>query len=234
MLRRLPLAPPRLRRADFARGLAKSARRPRPKDPFKNIRRIEVCAGCGVDLASAADTSSAVAPRAPTLFPHAASRELCSRCEALREGSVHSVWDAMADVHPDVFKEQLKFISRGRMGLCLKVVDGTDFEGTRTHTILALTSYGNPRPHAAGTCVPSLREVIRGTPTILVINKCDLLPRLDMHDLRYLQRRLERRGVSNSAIYSAIYSAVHSARIHVLTRQCIRRFTRRFTRRFRA
>ena len=83
--------------------------------------------------------------------------------------------------------------------------------------------------------MPSLREVIRGTPTILVVNKCDLLPRLDMHDLRYLQRRLERRGVRDPEIYSAIlYSAICSARVHLLPQRCTWRFTRRFTRRFRA
>ena len=59
--------------------------------------------------------------------------------------------------------------------LCVKIVDATDFDAT---------------------CIAAtLREVLRGSPVVLAVNKVDLMPRFDAHDLMYMRHRLEERGL---------------------------------------
>ncbi|KAA8498098.1 protein YqeH [Porphyridium purpureum] len=101
---------------------------------------------------------------------------LCQRCRALEQGDVFHARDALRDVTPDVFKGQLKHIvTRRRFSLCVKVVDAADFEGS---------------------IVPSLRDCIGGTPVILAVNKCDLMPRMDDYDMRYLKWRASQRKIN--------------------------------------
>ena len=55
--------------------------------------------------------------------------------------------------------------------MCVKIVDATDFDAT---------------------CIAAtLREVLRGSPVVLAVNKVDLLPRFDESHLDLLRQRVE-------------------------------------------
>ena len=96
---------------------------------------------------------------------------LCDRCRALRSNNIFRAYDALADVSPQVFANQLQHIvGRRRYGMCLVVVDATDPE------------------HSA---VKHLRRIIgKKTPVWLVINKIDLLPKMDPYICQKLSRRI--------------------------------------------
>ena len=65
-------------------------------------------------------------------------------------------------------------MARGR-ALCVKIVDAADFDAT---------------------CIASsLRGVLGGSPVLLAVNKKDLVPRLDSHDLAFMRYTLEHRGL---------------------------------------
>lgn len=114
------------------------------------------------------------------------SSYLCQRCRALQssdnENGVWQAYDALRDVSPKVFFDQLKYIvSRRRFGLCVLVVDATDPEHTN---------------------VRNLRNAIGKTPIILAMNKIDLLPRINGSDERRLVSRLQERGTRYIESYS--------------------------------
>ena len=82
---------------------------------------------------------------------------LCQRCVALQSGNVMDAYDALKDVDASVFMNQLSHVvQRRKFGICLVVVDATDPEFSS---------------------VRKLRDAIKSTSAILVINKMDLLPR---------------------------------------------------------
>jgi hypothetical protein len=96
---------------------------------------------------------------------------LCDRCRALQSENIYRAYDALADVSPEVFSNQLQHIvGRRRYGLCIVVVDSTDPE------------------HSA---VKHLRRSIgQKTPIWLVINKVDLVPKMDHRTCRLLSHRI--------------------------------------------
>jgi GTP-binding protein EngB required for normal cell division len=96
---------------------------------------------------------------------------LCSRCQSLQRNDIWGAYDALRDIEPKVFSEQLRFIvARRKFGMCIMVVDATDPE----HTV-----------------VKHLRRTIGSIPVILVINKIDLLPRCSESDVMNITRRIE-------------------------------------------
>lgn len=96
---------------------------------------------------------------------------LCDRCKALKSENIFRAYDALADVSPEVFANQLQHIvGRRRYGLCIVVVDSTDPE------------------HSA---VKNLRKMIgKKTPVWLVMNKIDLVPKMDSRAFRMLTTRI--------------------------------------------
>jgi GTP-binding protein EngB required for normal cell division len=110
---------------------------------------------------------------------------LCHRCASLQSGDIWSAYDALRDVSPQVFKEQLKHIvSRRKFGFCILVVDATDPEHT---------------------AVRNLRQCVGSTPVLLVLNKIDLLPRMTDGDRFALQSKIQQTGLQfvNSFAVSA-------------------------------
>ena len=61
---------------------------------------------------------------------------------------------------------------RKKPTLCVKVVDATNFEGSH---------------------LPLVQALVKSTPVVLAVTKCDLMPRMTAGDLEYLQRRVERK-----------------------------------------
>lgn len=95
---------------------------------------------------------------------------LCQRCEALKSDNIWGAYDAIRDVDPVVFTEQLGHIVRRRkFGLCIIVADATDPE------------------HSAPK---NVRRSIGKTPAILVLSKCDLLPRMNHRDIKTLSMKV--------------------------------------------
>lgn len=96
---------------------------------------------------------------------------LCDRCKSLQKDDVWAAYDALSDVLPEVFAKQLRHIvTRRRFGLCILVVDATDPE------------------HSA---MKHMRRSVGKTPCWLVMNKVDLLPRMNEYDVANLRRRVE-------------------------------------------
>jgi GTPase SAR1 family protein len=108
---------------------------------------------------------------------------LCERCKSLQSDDIWSAYDALRDVEPNVFFDQLKLIvSRRRFGLCIVVVDVTDSEHT---------------------AVRNLRDAIGKTGAVLVWNKVDLLPRFGSHEKRVFEKKLKNFSFINSFACSA-------------------------------
>lgn len=98
------------------------------------------------------------------------SNFLCDRCKALKSNNIWAAYDAIKDVDPKVFSDQLKHIVRRRkFGMCIVVADATDPE------------------HSAPK---ALRNTIGSLPAILVLSKCDLLPRMNSRDIKYLSGKV--------------------------------------------
>ena len=149
----------------------------------------KLCSGCGTEIIAGGRTAVAGGTAAMENSLSTGKKKarysdvtdqggafLCQRCKALQAGQVWGAYDALEDLDPSVFKQQLKHIvGRRQFGLCIKVVDATDFEGT---------------------IVASLRNVIASTPVILAVNKCDLLPRVGRHELGYMKARARKRGIN--------------------------------------
>lgn len=160
----------------------------------------KLCVGCGVELVSnsqrgesktgfvAGDDARQVerSKRQERKARYAditeSSKVLCGRCKALQKGDVWRAYDSLRDVDAKVFSAQLSHIvGRRRFGLCLVVVDATD----------------------EFSSVKRLRDMVRGTPCVLAINKADLLPsEVTERDTRYLRARFEGRGVKMIGAYS--------------------------------
>jgi len=152
-----------------------------------------MCVGCGTEVTSSSRNSSvgmiagaeAVDPaqsktkskKARFVDPTDKSQNtgfLCHRCQALQSNNIWKAYDALRDVSPAVFNDQLRHIvARRKFGLCVLVVDATDPEHT---------------------AVKNLRRAIGSTPTILVFNKIDLVPRMSPRDQRLLVRKIEQKS----------------------------------------
>ncbi|KAL7540446.1 hypothetical protein ACHAWF_006737 [Thalassiosira exigua] len=106
----------------------------------------------------------------------------CERCSALRRDDVWKAHDALKDVDAEVFASQVRHIvGRRRFGLCVAVVDATD-------------------PEFSG--VRKLRDVVKGVPCLLAINKADLLPaKVEQVHLNFLKSRVEKRGTKMIGAY---------------------------------
>ena len=165
----------------------------------KSSSSPKLCSGCGVEVTKG-ESPMKLAAGEDALDPSRTKKQakkarymdptdktqsgdfLCQRCKALQSNNIWKAYDALRDVQPKVFLEQLRHIvSRRRFGLCIMVVDATDAEHT---------------------AVRNLRDAIRSTPTILVFNKIDLLPRISRHDQRLLRRKIE----SNSTRFIEHYA----------------------------
>jgi hypothetical protein len=95
----------------------------------------------------------------------------CDRCKALKDENIWKAYDALHDVEPSVFRDQVQHIvQRRRFGYCVLVVDATD------------------PIHSA---IKKLRDAIKKTPCLLVINKVDLVPRMSEPDLRALELKIQ-------------------------------------------
>lgn len=150
----------------------------------KRSNAVKLCVGCGSQIVSGDAYSIATGANAvnPELSKTQAKKAryvdisdkttgtfLCNRCKALQGNNIWEAYDALRDVEPKVFMDQLKHIvSRRRFGLCVMVVDATDSE------------------HST---VKSLRKAIGSTPVILALNKIDLLPRMNYRDQRVLEHK---------------------------------------------
>ena len=158
--------------------------------------RARLCGGCGTMVVKAGEPSRVLAiggaEAVEELGLHTKAGRfsdvldsngfLCERCKALRHGNVWHAYDALEDLDPKVFNDQLKHIvRRRRFGLCIKVVDASDFEGT---------------------IVSSVRSAIGTIPIILAVNKIDLMPRASERDLKYMQRRLRDRGLNCTDVHA--------------------------------
>lgn len=150
----------------------------------KNKSNPRLCVGCGsqivsgttTGIAAGADglsselsTTQAKKARYLDITDNTTGSFLCCRCRALQNNNIWKAYDALRDVEPKVFLDQLKHIvSRRKFGLCIMVVDATDSEHT---------------------AVNSLRKAIGSTPVVLAINKIDLLPRMNHRDRQALAKK---------------------------------------------
>ena len=185
----------------------------------KLTKRPKLCSGCGVEVVSHGGTSKfttgeqAVADRSKTAAKKARYYDvfdasfqadggfLCQRCKALQSNNIWKAYDALTDVSPEVFRDQLsRIISRRRFGLCIVVVDATDPE------------------HSA---MKKLRKTIGKTPCWLVINKVDLVPRMSRFDLSTLQKKI---ASITESLYTKTFvvSAVTNAGIVRLAEELLR------------
>lgn len=166
------------------------------KKAKKNTRAPRLCGGCGVEIVDGSPIRTTMAAGNEAAESSLGSNKkkaayadmfdlptrsfLCDRCQSLRsaEKSIWGAYDALQDVDPGVFKRQLQYIvKRRRFGICIKVVDAADLEGS---------------------IVRGIRDAVGGTPLLLAFNKIDLLPRPVLHgDLNYMKRRVQSRGLRN-------------------------------------
>lgn len=159
---------------------------------FKEGGTPKLCSGCGTEVRRGSGSSSSQMLSGADAVLDGTSKKrsklgryvdavdsrqggnsafLCERCKALKSNNVWKAYDALTDVSPEVFSSQLKHIvSRRRFGLCIMVVDSTDAE------------------HSA---MKGLRNCIGKTPCWLVLNKIDLVPRMNHHDVNLLGGRIK-------------------------------------------
>ena len=135
----------------------------------------QFCSGCGARFSGEVTAESRVTK---FVYPGRPLGRKCSRCVELDAENLSAASDQVRDVAEDDFRSCLEqILLRGR-ALCVPIVDATDFEAT---------------------CIAStLREVLHDESShtvLLALNKTDLLPRFDEHDLAYMRRRLEERGI---------------------------------------
>lgn len=106
------------------------------------------------------------------------------RCKFLKADNVWAAFDALRDVEPEVFSNQLKHIvSRHRFSVGVMVIDATDSEFSLIRT---------------------LRKSIGRVPIILAVKKIDLLTRLNGYDMSTIRRRV---GKNNNCISAYPVSA---------------------------
>lgn len=130
------------------------------------------CNGCGIQFTGMVTEETR---NTKHVFPGKPLGRLCPRCLGLKDGNLAATSDEVREVQPEAFAETVEPILDRAQALCVKIVDATDFDATCIAT--------------------TLRMVLRNSPVILAVNKKDLMPRLDAHDLRFLRHRLEQRGL---------------------------------------
>lgn len=108
------------------------------------------------------------------LFPGKPAGELCQRCRQLESEDIFAARDGVRDVGPRAFQDTLGPVLKLREAVCLQIVDANDFDATCISDLLDATTTELGIEHMR---------------TILVVNKKDLSPRLDEHDLLYLRHR---------------------------------------------
>lgn len=97
---------------------------------------------------------------------------LCNRCKALQKNNIWEAYDAIQDVDSEIFVKQLgHIVSRRRFGMCLIVADATDPE------------------HSAPK---NVRRSIGKVPCVLVLTKCDLMPRMQKRDMRNIKQCIQK------------------------------------------
>lgn len=172
-----------------------------PSGKNRQSGKIRLCAGCGSQVVSS--NKSGIAGGQDAIDHTMSKRQaklsrfmdvmdasgggaqgfLCERCKSLQSDDIWSAYDALRDVEPNVFLDQLKLIvSRRRFGLCIVVVDVTDSEHT---------------------AVRNLRDAIGKTGAVLVWNKVDLLPRFGSHEKRAFEKKLKNFSFLSSFACSA-------------------------------
>ena len=98
--------------------------------------------------------------------------------ESNKNPGIWKAYDTLADVSPEVFRNQLQhIINRRQFGMCLAVVDATDPE------------------HSA---IKNLRRCIGNLPCWVVLAKKDLVPRMDENDTKFLKHRIDSISSTNS------------------------------------
>lgn len=141
---------------------------------LKASARPKVCSGCGTEVvrssggapllggASALDVSRASQKHKGRWADVTESTGfVCDRCKQLQAGNVWAAYDAMQDLEAGLFRQQLKsIITRRKFGVCVKVVDGLDFEGS---------------------IIPSMRNIVGSVPVLLVVNKVLLFTDSPLH-----------------------------------------------------
>jgi len=156
------------------------------------VQSLKVCTGCGTAvLPKSASRSGALSDDTSELFSMYSKSQVkktrfadayndrstfvCSRCKLLQNPNnknLSKAVDALRDVDPQVFATQLqRIVSRRDYGLCIHVVDATDFEFSSKN----------------------LRKAIGKTPMVLAINKVDLLPRCNQYDVKRIVERIQKR-----------------------------------------
>ena len=132
----------------------------------------QYCNGCGAQFRGLVTAETRTTKH---VFPGRPLGRLCPRCVDLKEGNLQAASDEVREVPPEAFVDCVEPILARAPALCVKIVDATDFDAT---------------------CIAAtLREVLRGSPVVLAVNKVDLMPRFDAHDLMYMRHRLEERGL---------------------------------------
>ena len=144
----------------------------------------QYCRGCGTIFTSALTPRSRLSRR---LFPGKPTGELCPRCRQLENENIYAARDGVRDVPPHAFQDTLRPLLQLREAVCLQIVDATDFDATCISELLesTITELG----------LPLLR-------TILVVNKKDLVPRLDEYDLLFLRDRASHGGIHCMAAHA--------------------------------
>ena len=132
----------------------------------------QYCSGCGAHFRGLVTAETRTTRH---VFPGRPLGRKCARCAALEADDLQACSDETREVEPEAFVEDMAQILARGPALCVKIVDAADFDAT---------------------CIAAtLREVLDGAPVVLAVNKKDLLPRLDAHDLRFLRHRLAQRGL---------------------------------------
>ena len=131
----------------------------------------QYCRGCGSAFTASLTSNSRTQA---SLYPGGPTGELCQRCQKLESEDIFAARDGVRDVPPHAFQDTLRPVLRLREAICLQIVDANDFDATCISDLLEETT--------AQLGIEHLR-------TILVVNKKDLCPRLDKHDMMYLRHR---------------------------------------------
>lgn len=150
-------------------------------------KKSKICSGCGAEVVRGSGSSKVFSTGQDALegkskraakksrYYDAFDRDrdpdfLCSRCRALQSDDVWGAYDALHDVSPEIFRDQLRTITgRRQFGMCVAVVDATDPE------------------HSA---MKKLRQCVGKMPCWLVLNKVDLVPRMSRGDVWALRKKI--------------------------------------------
>jgi GTPase Era involved in 16S rRNA processing len=177
-----------------------------PAESFKKSKKNNprICSGCGTQVIAGGEASGSLFSTGVEAVSKTASKKaarkaryadlgesnnfLCQRCKNLKKNDIWAAYDAIADVDAKIFTKQLgHIVSRRRFGMCIVVADSTDAE------------------HSAPK---NLRQSIGNLPCVLVLSKCDLLPRMESRDVTTLVRSVRR--VSRITVIKTFAVSAHT------------------------